>query len=207
MIISGLFALLLQNAFQAFKILLQVGAGTGLLFILRWFWWRISAISEITAMIVSFLVAVYFEFIHLGLGFPPLEDWQKFIWGVTITTAAWMLVTLFSKPTDRKTLLHFYQLINPGGPGWRFFLEKAGAEGKSLLKNSDKKWEVPGSLLNIFLGCMAIYSAIFSVGFWLYSNEGPAIVTTITSAAAAVGLILNWGRLKTTVSHTDTDTP
>lgn len=198
MIISGLFALLLQNAFQAFKILLQVGAGTGLLFILRWFWWRISAISEITAMIVSFLVAVYFEFIHLRLGFSPLEDWQKFVWGVAITTTAWLLVTFSSKPTDRKTLFNFYRLINPGGPGWRFFLEKAGPEGKTLLKSGDKKWDVPGSLLNIFLGCLAIYSAIFSVGSWLYSNYVPAIVTTITAAAAAVGLIFNWIKIKTT---------
>jgi Na+/proline symporter len=205
MIISGLFALLLQNALQAFKILLQIGAGTGLLFILRWFWWRISAISEITAMIVSFLVAVYFEFIHLRLGFSPLQDWQKFIYGVAITTAAWVLVTFVSRPTAGKTLLNFYRLINPGGPGWRSFLEKNGPEGKALLEKASKKWDVPGNLLNVFLGCLLVYSALFTVGFWLYGNVVPAVITTITAVAAGVGLKRNWGRIKIKDKNLATD--
>lgn len=195
MIISGLFALLLQNAFQAFKILLQVGAGTGLLFILRWFWWRINAVSEIAAMVVSFIMAVYFELIHTRLGFTPLEDWQKFLFGVIITTIAWMLVTLSTKPSDRKTLLSFYALIRPGGPGWRGYLKNAGDEGKKLLESSGK-WEVPGSLLNIFLGCTAVYSTLFSVGYWLYGNTVPAAITTVITIAAATGLIKNWSRIK-----------
>ncbi len=196
MIISGVVALLLQNALQAFKILLQIGAGTGLLFILRWFWWRISAISEITAMIVSFLVAVYFEFVHTAIGFLPVEDWQKFLIGVGITTTAWITVTFLTKPTDSETLIKFYRLIKPGGPGWQKFLERLELEGKPVadLTSQTHKWDVPGSLLCVFLGCAAVYSALFSIGYWLYANYSTAIITTAVSLIAGVGLIRNWGR-------------
>ena len=203
MIISGLFALLLQNAFQAFKILLQVGAGTGLLFLLRWFWWRINAVSEITAMAVSFLAAVYFEFIHTRIGFSSLEDWKKFVIGAGITTTAWLSVTLITKPTDKKTLLHFYRLIKPGGPGWKKFLETLEREGKGpeikdLLSSKDK-WDVPASLLKVFLGCILVYSALFSIGSWIYSNYTAAAVTTVISIVSTLGLVKSWISSKSTV--------
>ena len=195
MIISGLFALLLQNAFQAFKILLQIGAGTGLLFLLRWFWWRINALSEITAMIVSFLAAVYFEFIHTRLGFPPLEDWQKFVIGVGMTTFAWVGVTLLTKPADKETLLKFYRLITPGGPGWKKFLEHPEEKDGEIEGLSGKdKWNVPGSLIKVFLGCSAVYGALFSTGFWIYANYTAALVTTAISLISTMGLIKSWNR-------------
>ncbi|MCP5106745.1 MAG: Na+:solute symporter [bacterium] len=197
MVISGIFALLLQNALQGFKIMLQVGAGTGMLFILRWFWWRISAISEVTAMIVSFIVAIYFEFIHVRLGFEALQDWEKFSLGVIITTAAWMVVTVFTRPTDKNTLIKFYTLVKPGGPGWRRFLERVEAEGTRIEGVSSKdKWDVPGSMVSVFLGCLTVYSALFSIGFWIYSNQTPAIVSTVVCLVSAVGLIKSWTRLK-----------
>ncbi len=196
MILSGIFALLLQSAFQAFKILLQIGAGTGLLFILRWFWWRINAFSEITAMVVSFLAAVYFEFIHTGLGFSPMEDWQKFVIGVAITTSAWITVTIFTKPTGKETLLRFYRLIKPGGPGWEKFIESLPKDGKDIeeIAAGDKKpkWDVPRGLINVFLGCVSIYSALFSIGFWIYSNYTAAVITTVTAVISSAGLIKNW---------------
>jgi solute:Na+ symporter, SSS family len=197
MIISGFFALVLQNALQAFKILLQIGAGTGLLFLLRWFWWRVNAISEITAMGVSFFVAIYFEFIHTAMGFSKLEDWQKFLFGVIITTAAWMTVTLVTKPSDSKTLIDFYRLIKPGGPGWRRFLQKAETEGivTKELTEVKEKWDLPGSLLSVFLGCIAVYSALFSIGYWLYSRHTIAIATSAIACTAVIGLIMNWTRM------------
>ena len=63
-VVFCLIALVLSNALQAFQILLQIGAGTGLLFIMRWFWYRINAYSELTAMIVSFVLAIYFQVVH-----------------------------------------------------------------------------------------------------------------------------------------------
>ncbi len=195
MIIAGLAALVLQSAFQAFKVLLQVGAGTGLLFILRWFWWRISAVSEITAMIVSFVVAIYFEFIHSTLGFGKLEDWHKFLFGVIITTAAWVTATLMTKPTADETLVKFCRLIKPGGPGWKQFIDKMEREGQNTTDlQPDGKWDVPGSLISVFLGCIGVYSALFSIGFWLYSNHVAAVITTVTAAGSAFGLFKTWKR-------------
>ncbi|UCH96050.1 MAG: Na+:solute symporter [Candidatus Aminicenantes bacterium] len=200
MIVSGLLALLLQSAFQAFKILLQIGAGTGLLFLLRWFWWRINAVSEITAMIVSFLVAVYFEFIHTWFGFFPIEDWQKFVIGVAITTSAWITVTLLTKPTGKETLLKFYRLIKPGGPGWEKFVESLSKDEKAIkditIGDGKHKWDVPGGLLSVFLGCVSVYSALFSIGFWIYSNYTAAVITTVTAVISSLGLIKSWQRLK-----------
>jgi Na+/proline symporter len=194
MILSGIFALLLQSAFQAFKILLLVGAGTGLLFLLRWFWWRINAISEITAMIVSFIVAVYFEIIHVKLGFTAMEDWQKFVLGVAITTTAWVTVTFKTKPADEETLINFCRLIKPGGPGWQKFIDQLKASGKNTeeLLPVSGKWDVPAAIISIFLGCLTVYSALFSIGFWIYANIPAAIVSTMVTISAAIGLIRAW---------------
>jgi len=202
MILSGIFALLLQSAFQAFKILLQIGAGTGLLFLLRWFWWRINAFSEITAMVVSFLAAVYFELIHKRLGFSPFEDWQKFVIGVAITTSAWIIVTIFTKPTGTGTLLKFYRLIKPGGPGWEKFIESLPKDREyediKGITAGDKKheWDVPSGLISVFLGCVSIYSALFCIGSWIYSNYTAAVITTVTAVISSAGLIKSWKSLK-----------
>ncbi len=187
MIASGIFALYLQNAFQAFKLLLQIGAGTGLLFILRWFWWRINAISEITAMVVSFFVAVYFELIHTKLGFSPLEDWQKFSLGVLITTCSWIIATLITKPSDKDTLIKFYKLIKPTGPGWKKF----AIEHNLLQSNISGAGELPRNLLSVFLGSIGVYSLLFSIGYWLYSNYTFAIITSILSLIVGFSLWIN----------------
>ncbi len=137
MILAAVIALWLENAYQGFKILLQIGAGTGLLFILRWFWWRINAFSELTAMVVSFVVAVWSQRLPLNavtrtmgstdnlpgavqwlLGAPPtMPEWAKLVAGVVITTIAWLLVTFLTRPTDERKLRDFYRLVAPGGRG------------------------------------------------------------------------------------------
>lgn len=192
MILSAVFALFLSNALQAFNILLQIGAGTGLLFLLRWFWWRINAVSEIAAMVISFLVAIYFEIIHVRLGFSDLLDWQKLVTGVAITTAGWVIATLLTKPTDQKTLLEFYRKINPGGPGWKKVLENAKLAGEDVELYLNQKWSVPAGLLSVFCGLVLIYSLLFATGFWLYSNTLPALVSTTTAVASAYFLSRLW---------------
>jgi Na+/proline symporter len=125
MILAALLALVLENALQAFNILLQIGAGTGLIFILRWFWWRINAYSEITAMFVSFFLALYFE---LGVE-NPMPEHIKLITGVAITTASWILVTLVTAPASQEPLLRFFRLIQPAPGGWKPVIEKGIASG------------------------------------------------------------------------------
>ena len=125
MIISAFFALYLNNSLQAFGIILQIGAGTGLIFILRWFWYRINVYSELTAMIVSFIVALGFEFI-----FPNnLSVEEKLIIGVTITTICWIIATLITPPAKIETLQNFYKKIQPGGPGWKKIIDISESSG------------------------------------------------------------------------------
>lgn len=93
-------ALNLESALQVFKILLTIGAGTGLIFLLRESWWRINAYTELTGMIASFAIALYFEFFHERPGFTPLETHHQLLASIGITTIACVVITLVTRPTD-----------------------------------------------------------------------------------------------------------
>ncbi len=190
MVIAGVFSLYLQNALQAFHILLQIGAGTGLIFLLRWFWWRINAMSEISAMVISFMVAVYFEFFHSKIGAPELNDWQKLVIGVFITTLGWILITYLTKPTDMETLKNFYKKVQPGGPGW-------GKIKKQLyLKDFKGEWELPFNIVNIFIGVTLVYSSIFATGYWLYKKYVLAIFLSLVVFLSATLLYKRWKKIE-----------
>ena len=194
MLFAGLFALALENALQAFQILLQVGAGTGLIYILRWFWWRINAFSEITAMVVSFLVALYFEFLHPLTGLPLPDDSLKLVLGVAFTTACWLIVTFLTAPVERETLVRFVTIIRPGGPGWRRVTrEMAGRGAQEDLETSD----LPAGILCMVLGCIAVYTALFATGYWLYGRHTLALLLTAIFALSALWLAKLWARLRT----------
>jgi Na+/proline symporter len=192
MILAGIFALMLQNALQAFEILLQIGAGTGLIFILRWFWWRINALTEITAMVVSFFVALYFAFIHPLTGLPELSSAMKLILGVGFTSLVWILVALFSKPTDEKKLISFYKEINPGGPGWKYIAEKVQ---KQSSEKSDQ-WDVPMAILAMIIGSLGVYSTLFATGYWIYKNFAFAIGFSLLSILFFFILSRIWSKLQ-----------
>ncbi len=179
-VLASLVALVLQNALQAFQILLQVGAGTGLIFLLRWFWWRVNAWSEITAISVSFLVAVYFQFVHQALGFPALDPSLTLVIGVAITTLTWVGVTFMTPATDRATLQSFYDLIHPMGRGWDNAVET---------DPSAQTGSLSAGLLCWFLGCVAVYSALFCTGYFLYGNLLAAAVALVMLVLAAASLI------------------
>jgi len=193
MVVAALLALSLENALQVFNILLQVGAGTGLLFLLRWFWWRINAFSEITAMVVSFAVAVGLEFSWLK----DEPDWMKLVGGVAVTTVVWLLVTLLTRPTDDATLRRFCRLVRPGGPGWRPVLLRAGADGDSEVA-LEGRWGVPMEILCMAIGCTAVYAALIATGYWIYGHYVPAAVLTVVSAGASALLIRTWSRVNET---------
>lgn len=195
MFFAAMVALWLQNALQAFQILLQIGAGTGLLFILRWFWWRINAACEIVAMIVSFLIAIYFQFFHATL-MPglPLESWQKLCLGVAITTLSWILAAILTRPTDTKTLRSFCRTINPGGPGWKKVFTEAEAANEKIVPEAEAT-NLPLGILCMFVGTVAVYSALFAAGFWIYSNFVPAMILTVVAIAACVFLVSFWDKV------------
>jgi len=195
-VLTGFLALLLSNALQAFQILLQIGAGTGLLFILRWFWWRINPYSELTAMIVSFFIALYLQIIHPHTGLPEISAHIQLVLGVAITTIAWIAVTLLTKPSDTKKLRSFYRLVRPGGPGWKIIVDQAQRENDPIVTR-EKGWDVPLGILCMIIGCFAVYSALFATGYWIYGNFAPAIILTVIGLISIVMLMKLWNKMRT----------
>ena len=180
MIISSLIALVLNNALQLFQIILMFGAGTGSIFILRWFWWRINAWSEIAAMICSGIISVLFEFSPIGdLIFNEnfIQPYFKFPLVVLITTFVWVTVTFMTKPDDDETLIKFYEKTNPGGPGWK----RIKNISKLRSKGEEKEWIVPRGILCMILGCFAIYSALFSTGYFIYGELSNGFIFLIST--------------------------
>ena len=181
-ILAGVVSLWLQNALQAFQILLQIGAGTGLVFLLRWFWWRVNAWSEVAAMVVSFLVAVYFQFVHTGLGLPPLDPSLQLVVGVAITTVGWLSVTLLTQPAPLETLRNYYREIRPFGAGWRKVLDLGPDDP------GPRAGGVAAGFLGWFLGLATIYGALFGTGFILYGNVGVGVACLAVAGGAMAGI-------------------
>jgi Na+/proline symporter len=178
-VLASIVSLWLENALQAFQILLQIGAGTGLIFLLRWFWWRINAWSEISAMTISFLVAVYFNLVHEALGFDAVHPSLMLIIGVAITTAVWFAVTFLTQPTERDTLQSFYNKIRPYGRGWSRVVDTGSIRGDGSITAAFLCW---------FLGCLLVYSALFGTGFFIYGNIFWGFACAATVAVAGVAL-------------------
>jgi Na+/proline symporter len=185
MIAAGALSLLLSNALQAFQILLQIGAGTGALFLLRWFWWRVNAAAEVTAMVVSFVVAVYFQLIHARLGLPPLPEAMQLVLGVAITTVAWVTAAFLGPRTDEATLRRFVRATRPGGPGWNGVRRAAAAAGEPLPAGLG---ELPVGIACAALGCVAVWSALFATGAVLYGRSGAALGLAGIAVAAALAI-------------------
>ena len=172
---SGL-GLLLTSAGQAFNLLLMIGAGTGMIYILRWFWWRINAYTEIVAMISSLIIAFYFNFINQSY-----ESWEKIVFGSLLTTIVWIAATYFTPPDDDETLRKFVKKVNPGGPGWVKYSDL----------NTNEPWPVPIGILCMILGCISIYSVLLGVGQLIYGyNIGFVLIGL--SVVSALGLMRLW---------------
>ncbi len=201
MLLSTLLALALTNAVQIFKYILMFGAGTGLIFILRWFWWRINAWSEISAMFSSGIISILISVPSINtalFGSESIEgifaSWLQFPLVVLITTIIWVSVTFLTKPDDEDVLFKFYSKIQPGGPGWKQILDRATVKGIEIKKNQEK-WMVPSGLLAMVLGCCLVYGVLFSMGSWIYGNITQAIFLSIFSAIAGFLLARVWKRL------------
>lgn len=211
MISSVLLALVLQNALQAFQYILMIGAGTGLLYILRWFWWRINAYSEVSAMIAAgafslmFILVENFVMIRLqddmvdvfGLQ-TSMSYWNviKLLGTVILTSVTWILVTLVTSPVDQPTLRNFYSRIRPGGPGWKHVVDQAEREGVHLVKEDQLKWDVPTGILCMILGTLMIYSLLFTIGYVLYGNYIASISLGLIAVSSGFMLSRYWSKLR-----------
>jgi Na+/proline symporter len=186
---AGAISLLLENALQVFQILLQIGAGTGLLFLLRWFWWRVNAASEIVAMAVSFLVAAWFQFGHARLFGEAPPAWRQMVAGVAITTVAWLAAAFWGPKTDDETLRRFYRATRPGGPGWERIRRSAEAAGAPLPSGLG---ELPSGLACSALGCIAVYAALFATGAMIYGRVAAALALGGLAVASALAMRAIW---------------
>lgn len=200
MVFSAGLALALQNALQLFDVLLTFGAGTGLIFILRWFWWRINAWSEITAMFASGIISIALKLTPLGVYLFASEggvfpSWTEYLFVVFGTTAIWLVATYVTQPENKTVLQDFYKKIQPGGPGWQKVVAEAEAEGTTIVVKTEK-WSVPSGILAMLLGCVLIYACMFATGNWIYGNTPKAMGLTALAAVSATLLIMVWRKMR-----------
>lgn len=187
---GGALALLMESAISNFNIILSIGAGTGLIFMLRWFWWRINAAAELTAMVSSFLFAIYFHIVHPKF-FPGIElsSSTSMVMAVFATTLCWMAAACFGPRTDRKTLYDFCRRINPGGPGWNAVRAMAAREGIELNDPSAPPDRIFPAVIASATGCLGIFAVLIGTGEFLYFRF---LSGSIYAAAAVVFLSLTW---------------
>jgi SSS family solute:Na+ symporter len=180
---SGL-VFLLDSAKDAFDLILQVGAGTGLLYLVRWFWWRVNAWCEVVAMIGSFLVSVAFLVLEKQ-GVYSTTSARRLIITIAVTTAFWLLAAYFAPQTDRKTLIEFYRKVRPAGPGWEAIRLEAGISKDEAAQTGDS---IPLALIGWVAGCAMIWSSLFTVGNFLYGRYAYALA--LGAVFVISGLIL-----------------
>ncbi|MCX8160891.1 MAG: Na+:solute symporter [Candidatus Saccharicenans sp.] len=179
MFLASLLTFVLESAKASFDLMLSIGAGTGLIYLLRWFWWRINAWSEIAAMASSFSVAVFF-FLRGKMGHPVPQHISLLV-TIAFTTVVWLAVTFLTRPVDRDKLVSFYRLVRPAGPGWKKIRLESGLEGS------------PDSLTLSFAGwvagCIFVYAALFGTGAYIYGRWPLAIFWTVLFVVSTLSLI------------------
>ena len=179
---------LLDTAKDVFDVILQVGAGTGLLYLVRWFWWRVTAWSEIVAMASSFAVSVALLVLKTqGIVF---STHTALLATVAITTVCWVATAYIGPETDRDVLIAFYRKIRPSGPGWRPIRDVAGPAA------ADEGDDMPLALLGWLAGSTAIWSALFAEGNYLYGRMPQAIFLTVVFAVSSLALVFVMRRMR-----------
>jgi Na+/proline symporter len=175
----------LDSAKSAFDIILQIGAGTGLLYLVRWFWWRVNAWSEVVAMLSSFLVSMVF--LVLAKNGHPVSTHIALLVTVAFTTVCWVTTAYLGPKTDRQVLVDFYKKARPFGPGWNVVREDAGiVVADEVRLESDN---IPMALLGWVAGCTMIWSALFTVGSFLYGRIPMALLLLATFLVSGTALI------------------
>ncbi len=196
-ILSSILALGFQNASQVFHTIIAFGAGTGLLFILRWFWWRINSWSEISAMVSSGIVSLTFTFNEKVLfgADNMFPSWSKFPLIVLITTIIWVLVTFLTKPEKQETLEKFYQKIQPSNIGWKKIIKIANDNGKNIVDNTVNSSLTYG-IIAMLISTIMVYSILFATGNFIYGAYNLFFILSAVVVACALVLIKLWSKIK-----------
>jgi Na+(H+)/acetate symporter ActP len=183
-IFAALLSQVLDSAQDAFQVLISIGAGTGLLYMLRWFWWRINAWCEVVAMISSFAISiVLFIMAKAGHGLPFAPS---VLFTVGFTTACWLITAFVSAPTSKERLIAFYKKVHPAGPGWANIRKEAGVSEADAALHGD---HMGMATVGWISGCAVIWSALFAIGNYLYGRFVPAITLTVVFVASGWVLI------------------
>jgi SSS family solute:Na+ symporter len=190
MVLAGGLALSMQNALGVFDLILGLGAGTGLVYILRWLWWRVNAWSEIVAMATCLLVVLVFQVIWKNHG---MEGWQVFSLNVLITSTAWIIATFLTGPSAPEKLEDFCRLVRPPGSGWKKVYERAEVSGRPI-PSGDKADNLPRGILNMSLGCLVVYGLLLGTGCLLYGRLSVALGLYGIAAIAGIFLFRGWKR-------------
>jgi solute:Na+ symporter, SSS family len=189
-VFAALLSLTLASAQEAFEILISIGAGTGLLYLLRWFWWRINAWTEVVAMISSFAISVLFFMLRKTGHAPPFA--HTVLYSVALTTICWFIAAYVTPPTSRERLIAFYRKVHPSGPGWRVIREAAGVSETEAARHSDS---MGTATLGWVAGCATIWSSLFAIGNFLYGRTQLALVLTAVFVVSGLVLITVTNRL------------
>ena len=183
-VFAAVLSLFMTSAQQAFEVLLSIGAGTGLIYIARWFWWRVSAWCEIVAMVMSLVTSL-----AVPLLMPDTDFATRTIVQVTITTLAWLITAYVGPETDRATLISFYRKVKPVGPGWTDIRAEAGVTDAEVAQEN----RIGSALLGWISGCVVIWSSLFAIGNFLYSSGDPTrlkMAWILTAVFAVSGYVL-----------------
>jgi Na+/proline symporter len=189
-IVAALLSLVLNTSQDAFEVLISIGAGTGLLYLLRWFWWRINATCEVVAMVSSFTISVvFFTMKRTGHALPFA---QTVLYSVAITTVCWLVTAFVSAPTSRERLIAFYKKVHPAGPGWTKIREEAGVSESEAALHSDHMGK---ATLGWISGCLTIWSSLFAIGNFLYGRTSTAVLLTAVFVVSGSVLLYVVNRL------------
>ncbi len=185
--LSSSLVFVLQTAQESFNIILQIGAGTGLLYLLRWFWWRVTAWCEIVAMTSSFAASLAFLLLHRNA--IALGTHVELVLSVAFTTVCWILTAFVGPQTDHATLISFYKKVHPLGPGWTRIREEAGVP-KAEAAEYARQDNIPLAMLGWVCGTCVIWSGLFLVGNILYGRMAYAL--GLLGILAVTGALLIW---------------
>ena len=183
----------METAKDSFDVILQIGAGTGLLYLLRWFWWRINAWCEVAAMASSFLASLGLLVARNRFDV-EISTHAALLVTIAITTVCWVATAFLAPATDERTLIDFYRKVRPFGPGWRRIREAAGLTEAEAAGSHEN---IPLALLGWSAGCAAIWSSLFTVGAFLYGRtaQGGLLLTVfVVSGLVLLGVMRRlWG--------------
>ena len=183
-VVAAVLSLYMTSAQQAFQILLSIGAGTGLLYVARWFWWRVSAWCEVVAMVMSLVTAV-----GVPMALPQADFATTTLWQVGLTTIAWLITAYVGPQTDRATLISFCRKVKPAGPGWTDIRAEAGIGDAEIAQEN----RVGSAFVGWIAGCALIWGSLFAIGNFLYASGDPQRLTmawVLTAVTVVSGYVL-----------------